>query len=134
MSGILAAGLVVVVVLVVWGALQSAAAQKRSETVESQMKELRRDLQTVATAQAQAAGQITNLTSSVTQRLDAVNRSLTDGVAQSAEISAQGQAAVRDELRGTQNLMQQIHKQLGEFQEVSRGLSSAQESLESVLG
>jgi len=30
--------------------------------------------------------------------------------------------------------MQQIYKQLGEFQEVSRGLSSAQQSLESVLG
>jgi DNA recombination protein RmuC len=134
MSGILLAGLVVVVALMVWGALQSAAAQKRTEAVESQMKELRRDLQTVATAQAQAGGQISTLTSSVTQRLDAVSKSLTDGVAQSAEISAQGQFAVRDELRGTQNLMQQIYKQLGEFQEVSRGLSSAQQSLESVLG
>jgi DNA recombination protein RmuC len=63
-----------------------------------------------------------------------VRRSLTDGVAKSADISAQGQSAMREELKSTQTLMQQIYKQLGEFQEVSRGLSSAQQSLESVLG
>jgi DNA recombination protein RmuC len=134
MSGILIVAVFVALALVVWVALQTLAAQKKSEGVESQMNELRRDLQTVATAQAQAAGQISTLTSSVTTRLDAVSRSLTDGVAKSADISAQGQSAMREELKSTQTLMQQIYKQLGEFQEVSRGLSSAQQSLESVLG
>ena len=134
MSGILIVAVFVALALVVWVALQSLAAQKKSEGVESQMNELRRDLQTVASAQAQAAGQISTLTSSVTTRLDAVSRSLTDGVAKSADISAQGQSAMREELKSTQTLMQQIYKQLGEFQEVSRGLSSAQHSLESVLG
>jgi len=134
MSGILIVAVFVALALVVWVALQSLAAQKKNEVVESQMSELRRDLQTVATAQAQAAGQISTLTSSVTTRLDAVSRSLTDGVAKSADISAQGQSAMREELKSTQTLMQQIYKQLGEFQEVSRGLSTAQQSLESVLG
>src|SRR5215475_16053697 len=134
MSGILIVAVFLALALVVWVALQSLAAQKKSEGVESQMNELRRDLQTVATAQAQASGQISTLTSSVTTRLDAVNRSLTDGVAKSADISAQGQSAMREELKSTQTLMQQIYKQLGEFQEVSRGLSTAQASLESVLG
>jgi DNA recombination protein RmuC len=134
MSGILIVAALVALALVLWVALQSLAAQKKSEGIESQMNELRRDLQTVATAQAQAAGQISTLTSSVTTRLDAVNRSLTDGVAKSADISAQGQSAMREELKSTQTLMQQIYKQLGEFQEVSRGLSTAQQSLESVLG
>ena len=134
MSGILIAAVFVVVVLVLWLALQSLATQKKGDHVESQMNELRRDLQTVAQAQAQAAGQISTLTSSVTTRLDAVSRSLTDGVAKSADISAQGQTAMREELKSTQTLMQQIYKQLGEFQEVSRGLSTAQQSLESVLG
>lgn len=134
MSAILIVAVFVALALVVWVALQGLAAQKKSEGVESQMNELRRDLQTVATAQAQAAGQISTLTSSVTTRLDAVSRSLTDGVVKSADISAQGQSAMREELKSTQTLMQQIYKQLGEFQEVSRGLSSAQQSLESVLG
>jgi DNA recombination protein RmuC len=134
MSGILIAGLLVVAALVVWVALQSLGAQRKSEAIESQMSELRRDLQSVATAQAQAAGQISTFASTVTQRLDTVSKSLTDGVAQSADISAQGQSAMRDELKNTQGMMERIHKQLGEFQEVSRGLSNAQQSLESVLG
>ena len=134
MSGIVVVTALVALGLVVWLALQSLSAQKKTEGVESQMNELRRDLQTVATAQAQAAGQISTLTSSVTTRLDAVSRSLTDGVAKSADISAQGQTAMREELKSTQGMMERIHKQLGEFQEVSRGLSNAQQSLESVLG
>jgi DNA recombination protein RmuC len=109
-------------------------AQKKSQVIESQMSELRHDLQSIATAQAQATGQIIALASTVTQRLDMVGKSLTDGVVQSAAISAQGQSAMREELKGTQGMMERIHKQLGEFQEVSRGLSNAQQSLESVLG
>jgi len=127
MSGIVVVAALVALGLVAWLALQSLSAQKKTEGVESQMNELRRDLQTVATAQAQAAGQISTLTSSVTTRLDAVSRSLTDGVAKSADISAQGQTAMREELKSTQGMMERIHKQLGEFQEVSRGLSNAQQ-------
>ena len=134
MSEILIVGLLVVAALVVWVALQSLGTQKKSEAIESQMTELRRDLQSVAQAQAQAAGQIATLASNVTQRLDTVAKSLTDGVAQSADISARGQSAMRDELKNTQGMMERIHQQLGEFQEVSRGLSNAQQSLESVLG
>src|SRR6266436_5174478 len=134
MSGILIAGLLLVAALVIWVALQSLGTQKKSQAVESQMNELRHDLQSVATAQAQATGQLTTLASTVTQRLDMVGKSLTDGVVQSAAISAQGQSAMREELKSTQGMMERIHKQLGEFQELSRGLSNAQQSLESVLG
>jgi DNA recombination protein RmuC len=134
MSEILIIAVLIVVVLVAWMAWQTLNAQRRNQTIESQMSELRNGLQTVAQAQAQAAGQITTLTSSVTTRLDSVSRSLTDGVAKSADISAQGQSAMREELKSTQQLMERIHRQLGEFQELSRGLSSAQQSLESVLG
>jgi DNA recombination protein RmuC len=126
--------LIVVGALLAWAALQSVRAQKKSEAVESQMGELRRDLQSVANSQAQAAGQISTLASTVTQRLDSVSKSLTDGVAQSADISARGQAAMREDLKNTQGMMERVSRQLGEFQEVSRGLSNAQQSLESVLG
>jgi len=134
MTGIMIAGLLVLAALVVWVALQSLGAQKKSAAIETQMSELRRDMQSVATAQAQAAGQISTLASTVTLRLDSVSRSLTDGVAQSADISAKGQSAMREELKSSQDMMERIHKQLGEFQELSRGLSSAQQSLETVLG
>jgi len=134
MSGILIGAVLVVAALLVWVALASLTAQKKNETLETQMSELRRDLQTVTTAQGQTSGQISTLTSSVTTRLDAVSRSLTDSVAKSADISAQGQTAMREELKSTQSLMERIHRQLGEFQELSRGLGAAQQSLESVLG
>ena len=58
MSGILIAGLLVVAVLVIWVALQSLSAQKKSQVIESQMSELRHDLQSVATAQAQLVLQV----------------------------------------------------------------------------
>jgi DNA recombination protein RmuC len=134
MSELFIVGLLVVAALVVWVALQGLGTQKKSQAIESQVSELRRDMQSFANAQAQSAGQISTLASTVTQRLDAVSKSLTDGVAQSADISAKGQSAMRDDLRNTQTMMDRINKQLGEFQEVSRGLSTAQQSLESVLG
>src|SRR5579871_4818382 len=70
MTPFLIAGLLVVAVLVVWVALQNSQAQGRTQNVEKQMSELRRDLQTMATAQAQSAGQIAAIGQSVTQRLD----------------------------------------------------------------
>ena len=41
MSGIFVAGLLVVAALVIWVAVQSLGAQKKSEAIESQMTELR---------------------------------------------------------------------------------------------
>jgi DNA recombination protein RmuC len=134
MTGILVVGIIVVVALVIWVALQAQGGQKKSESLETQMNELRRDLQSVATAQAQNTGQISTLASAVTQRLDAVSKSLQDGVANSAQIAAQGQSAIAGELKNTQGIMERIHKQLGEFQELSRGLNETQHSLEAVLG
>ena len=88
MTAVLIAGLIIVAALVAWVALQNAQSQRRTQSVESQMTELRRDLQTMATAQAQSAGQIASIGQSVTQRLDSVTRTLQDGVSQSAQISA----------------------------------------------
>jgi len=58
-------------------------------------------MQSVANAQAQAAGQISTLASTVTQRLDAVSKSLTDGVAQSA-VFREGPDRHREDLKNTQ--------------------------------
>jgi DNA recombination protein RmuC len=134
MTEVLIVGIIVVAALVVWVALQGQFSQKRNESLETQMNELRRDLQAIATAQAQNAGQVSTLTTAVTQRLDAVSKSLQDGVANSAQIAAQGQSAIAGELKNTQGIMERIHMQLGEFQELSRGLSETQHSLETVLG
>jgi DNA recombination protein RmuC len=125
---------ILVLGLVAWQVLQSTQGQQKNAVLESQMSELRHDLQTIATAQAQSTGQIATIGQSVAQRLESVTRALQDGVANSAQIATQGQTAIATELKNTREQMGQIQKQLGEFQELSRNVSSATKSLEGILG
>jgi len=125
---------ILVVALVVWQMLHATQNQKKGHALESQMSELRRDLQTIATAQAQSSGQIATIGQNVAQRLESVTRALQDGVSNSAQIATQGQTAIATELRNTREQMGQIQKQLGEFQELGRNVSSATKSLEGILG
>jgi DNA recombination protein RmuC len=134
MTVVAIAMLIVVVAFVAWQMLQSTQTQKKGEVLESQMSELRRDLQTIATAQAQSSGQIATIGQSVSQRLESVTKALQDGVSNSAQIATQGQTAIATELRNTREQMGQIQKQLGEFQELSRNVSTATKSLEDILG
>ena len=134
MTAFLVAGLIIVAVLVAWVALQSAQTQRRAQNAESQMNELRRDLQTMATAQAQSAGQIASIGQTVTQRLDSVTKTLQDGVSQSAQISAQSQAAMAAELKNSQQTLGEIHKQLGAVQLAGSQMSQTAETLQNILG
>jgi len=134
MTAVLIAGLLIVAALVAWVALQNALSQRRTQNVESQMTELRRDLQTIATAQAQSAGQIASIGQSVTQRLDSVTKTLQDGVSQSAQISAQSQAAMANELKNSQQTLGEIQKQLGAVQLAGSQMSQTAETLQNILG
>src|ERR1700730_10116839 len=125
---------ILVVALVVWQLLQSTQSQRKSAIMELQMSELRHDLQTIATAQAQSSGQIATIGQSVSQRLESVTKALQDGVSNSAQIATQGQTAIATELKNTREQIGHIQKQLGEFQELGRGISSATKSLEGILG
>src|SRR5215471_4201676 len=134
MTTLLAAGLFVVVVLVVWLAIKTAESRQRSSGVESQVSELRRDLQTIATSQAQSAGQIAAIGQSVTQRLDSVTRTLQDGVSQSAQIAAQSQSAMATELKNSHQTLGEIQKQLGAVQLAGNQMSQATQTLQNILG
>ena len=134
MTAVLIAGLIIVAALVAWVALQNAQSQRRTQSVESQMTELRRDLQTMATAQAQSAGQIASIGQSVTQRLDSVTKTLQDGVSQSAQISAQSQVAMANELKNSQQTLGEIQKQLGAVQLAGSQMSQTAETLQNILG
>src|SRR6202163_1935154 len=125
---------VLLAALVIWLVLQSAQGQKKNDALENQLGELRRDLQTVATAQAQSSGQIQTMGQTVSQRLEGVTKALQDGVTNSAQIASQGQTAIATELKNTREQIGLIQKQIGEVQEQSRGLSQATQSLETILG
>ena len=134
MTWVLLGGLILVAVLMAWLALQGLHGQKKGDALEGQVNELRRDLQTIATSQAQSAGQVSAIAQNVTQRLESVTKALQDTMSQSAQIASQSQTAMRDELKNTQGIMERVQKQLGEFQELGRDISEATQSLESVLG
>lgn len=134
MNAVLIGTVIVVAALVTWLVLQTSQEQKKSVLLEAQMNELRRDLQTIGTAQAQSTGQIATIGQSVSQRLESVTKALQDGVSNSAQIATQGQTAIANELKNTREQIGHIQKQLGEFQELGRGISSATKSLEGILG
>ncbi|MFI5093277.1 MAG: DNA recombination protein RmuC [Candidatus Acidiferrum sp.] len=134
MNAVLIGVLIVVAGLVLWLVLQTSREQKKNALLEGQMNELRRDLQTIGTAQAQSTGQMATLGQSVSQRLESVTKALQDGVSSSAQIATQGQTAIANELKNTREQIGHIQKQLGEFQELGRGISSATKSLEGILG
>jgi DNA recombination protein RmuC len=134
MSGVLIGVLIVGAALVLWLVLEASREQRKSALLEGQMNELRRDLQTIGTAQAQSSGQMASIGQSVSQRLESVTKALHDGVSNSAQIATQGQTAIADELKNTREQIGHIQKQLGEFQELGRGISSATKSLEGILG
>ncbi|HMD09691.1 MAG TPA: DNA recombination protein RmuC [Candidatus Acidoferrum sp.] len=134
MNVVLIGVVIVVAGLVLWLVLQTSQEQKKSALLEGQLNELRRDLQTIGTAQAQSTGQMATIGQSVSQRLESVTKALQDGVSNSAQIATQGQTAIANELKNTRKQIGHIQKQLGEFQELGRGISSATKSLEGILG
>jgi DNA recombination protein RmuC len=134
MTGVLIGVVIVVAGLVLWLVLQTSQEQKKTTLLEGQLSELRRDLQTIGTAQAQSTGQMATIGQSVSQRLESVTKALQDGVSNSAQIATQGQTAIANELKNTREQIGHIQKQLGEFQELGRGFSSATKSLEGILG
>src|SRR3984893_1869807 len=120
--------------LVMWLVPKNTQSKKKSDGLENQLGELRRDLQTIANSHAQSTGQIQTMGQTVSQRLEGVTKALQDGVTNSAQIASQGQTAIATELKNTREQISLIQKQIGEVQEQSRGLSQATQSLEAVLG
>jgi DNA recombination protein RmuC len=133
MTAVLVAIAIILAALVIWLVLQNARSQKKGDVLEKQLLELRRDLQTIGTAQAQSSGQIQTIGQAVTQRLENVTSALRDGVTNSAQIASQGQTAIATELKNTREQIGLIQKQIGEVQEQSRCLSQATQSLEQIM-
>ena len=138
MNAFLIGGVILVAILVLWLALQSLQGRQKSGAIESQMSELRRDLQTIATSQAQSTGQLETIAKSVAQRLDSVTPALQDAIKNSAQITGQmtsdAQTKMADELKNTRDQISQIQRQLGEVQLAGKQMSQTAQTLEGILG
>jgi len=138
MNVVLTSAAILVAVLVVWLVLQSSQGRQKGAALESQMNEFRRDLQTIATSQAQSTGQLETIAKSVAQRLDSVAPALQDAIKNSAQITGQmtsdAQTKMADELKNTRDQISQIQRQLGEVQQAGKQMSQTAETLEGILG
>jgi DNA recombination protein RmuC len=138
MNTFLIAGVILVAILVIWLALQSLQSREKSGAIESQMNELRRDLQTIATSQASSTGQLETIAKSVAQRLDSVTPALQEAIKNSAQITGQmtsdAQTKMADELKNTRDQISQIQRQLGEVQQAGEQMSQTALTLEGILG
>jgi len=127
-----------VAILVLWLILQSSQSRQKSEAIESQMSELRRDLQSVATAQAKSTGQLETIAKGVAQRLDSVTPALQDAIRNSAQITGQmtsdAQTKMADELKNTREQISEIQKQLGAVHLAGQQMSQTAQTLEGILG
>jgi len=138
MNAFLIGGVILVAILVIWLAMQALQSREKSGAIESQMNELRRDLQTIATSQASSTGQLETIAKNVAQRLDSVAPALQDAIKNSAQITGQmtsdAQTKMADELKNTREQISQIQRQLGEVQQAGKQMSQTAQTLESILG
>ena len=124
--------------LVVWVLVQNTQDQKKNEALEAQMNELRRDLLTLSTSQAQSSTKMETIANTVASRLEAVTTAVQQGAKNSAEITSQitsqAQTAMCNELKNTREQITEIQKQLGAVQESGHMMHEAASRLENILG
>jgi DNA recombination protein RmuC len=135
---LIAVFVLVLIGLVLWTVSRSAQDQNKSQILEGQMNELRRDLLGLSTAQAQVSTKMETIANTVASRLEAVTAAVQQGAKSSAEITSQitsqAQAAMSLELKNTREQITQIQKQLGQVQESGHLMHEAASRLESILG
>ncbi len=138
MNAVLIGVVILVAVLVLWLVLQSSQGRQRNSALETQMNELRRDLQTIATSHASSTGQLEAIAKSVAQRLDSVAPALQDAIKNSAQITGQitsdAQTKMAGEIKNTRDQISEIQRQLGEVQQAGKQMSQTAQTLEGILG
>jgi DNA recombination protein RmuC len=129
---------VVLLGLVVWVLVQNTEDQRKNDALEAQMNELRRDLLTLSTSQAQSSTKMETIANTVATRLEAVTTAVQQGAKNSAEITSQitsqAQTAMSNELKNTREQITQIQQQLGQVQESGHAMHEAATRLENILG
>jgi len=127
----------VIIGLVLWVLVQNTQDQKKNEALEAQMNELRRDLLTLSTSQAQSSTKMETIANTVATRLEAVTAAVQQGARNSAEITSQitsqAQTAMSNELKNTREQITQIQQQLGQVQESGHLMHDAATRLENIL-
>src|SRR5437763_1473422 len=138
MTGVLIGVAIMVALAVLWLALQSLQSRQKNEALESQMNELRRDLQTLPTAHAKAPAHLEASAKGVAQRPGSFPPARQEAVKNSAQITGQlatdAQARMTEELKNARDQISQIQRQLGEVHQAGVQWSQAAQTIEGILG
>jgi DNA recombination protein RmuC len=138
MNVVLITAVLLVAILVLWLVLKSSQDRRKGVALESQLNELRRDLQTIANSQAQSTGQFKAIGDAVSQRLESVTSALQEGIKNSAQVTGQitsdAQTKMASELKNTREQISQIQQQLGAVQLAGQQMSDTAHTLEGILG
>lgn len=129
-------GVVIVVVVAIFAAsllgawLRGGAPKSGGDT-----KDLRDELQSLVTAQAQAfSAQFGQVTQVVSQELSAVRRQLEDGVSSTSRMTMDAQKEVTDQLRSSTDVLKRLNDNLGRMQESGQEMTQAAQKMQAVLG
>jgi len=113
-------------------ALMLRASGRRSE---QQLAAARVEMQSALSAQLQSVtGQLNHVMQSVTQQLGQVRQELQTGVASTGQLATEAQKEVSRQLRASNEAVLQMNQKVGEMQQMGKDLSSATQTLQSVLG
>lgn len=134
MIGVIFALAAAVALVVIWQVVQSRQTRRKEDESRGRVEQLQRDLQTLSGQTQNFSQQIGQMGQNVAQRLESVTQALQKGVTDSAQITAQAQAAMSGELKNSREMIGQIQKQLGEVQQTGREMSQATQTLQHILG
>lgn len=129
------AGGILLVVVVALAVTLWISGRSKASLLESQLSALRQEMQTLLTSQAQGfTGQISQLNQTVLQQLGQMNQTVQKGVENSVQLTSKSQDTWTVEVRNSREVLAKIQQQLGEVQQAGRELSTATQTLQTVLG
>ncbi len=128
-------GWIAAAVIAVLGGFGIFVALRGRDVAGAQSEALRKEMQSLLAAQAQAsAAQINQLAQSMSSQLGQVTQQVQSGMASVGTLATSAQKAVSEQLQASTQMLGSIHQQLGEVQQAGHELSVAAKQIEDVLG
>ena len=123
---------VLLALVVVIAAIFSWSVSRRSE---AQWSAARLEMQNSLSSQSQAvASQMNNLVQLVTQQLGQVRQELHTSVSNTSQVASDTRREISQQLQSSTEALMQMNQKIGEVQQTSQSLSTAAQTLQSVLG
>ena len=116
-------------------ALIAAIVWSSTRRADSQLSDIRQEMQTLLATQSQAVmTQMNGLMHSVTQQLGQVRQELQAGLASSGQLASTAQASMAQQLQASNEEIRKLSSQLAVVQQAGCDLSQSTQTLQNILG